>query len=183
MVEYEVILQSDNDSYYFKENIPTSFSNLISSYLNKLHSPGIGCFIKIRKIVVSQKVSSRFIVLIEGVPLQMCGGLLIPVVASCHKHSHEKGVVHVYSPGGDHFTPFSLGRESEWRVKIIPWVGDDENGVNTISKCVIHLNVRVVLSEDMTFTSGLMHLKLHEDGGEGYRCDLNTSNLRLREGS
>ena len=162
MGEYEVILSSDNDGYYFKDNTPIYFSNLINRSLIGVHDQGISCFINVKKVVVEGGESQPFIVLLEGVPLRECDGRNLPVLTSCHKSfwKGSEGEFEVYNPQSKDSIPFSLGRESEWRVRIIPWVKTTLEEVSSITKCFIHLNVRVILEGDMTFIHNLLYLKM-----------------------
>ena len=60
-------ISSKYDGEYFKENTGHSFSNIISGHLSG--ATGIACFISLKKVVIIQKKSCKFVILLHGVPL------------------------------------------------------------------------------------------------------------------
>ncbi len=166
MSEFEVILSSRYDKEYFKNNNGIEFSNVISEYLSR--GSGIACFISVRKIVVTQSKLCKFLVLLQGSPVKEFEGSLLPIISTCHTPSWSKGDSRVFILSKEEYIPFSLGRESEWRVKIKPWLNDTQEGDLTITNCIIHLNVKLTLVENMTFIHNTLHLKMKRDSDSEY---------------
>lgn len=173
MKEFEVILSSDIDKEYFKENTVKKFKNFMGGGL--AINEGIASFVSLRKIVVKGVKEERFLVNLEGLPLRTVsvnsGDL--PVLACCAKPDAVNEDQRIYSYPFEEYTPFSLGRASEWCVSIIPWGCESVQYYEEHASCVIHLNIRVGLEVGMDFVHESAYLRMEYNAG----CKCYVANL------